>query len=363
LPPQPKSHIKGLPAVVHGGIGFAVPEIGMARNGLLDFSTSCNPFRPPFTVYSAFRSADIQRYPDPDSRLLVRALSQKLGVPAAQIIAGNGSTEVIRLATTAFFDSSDTVVLASSTYGEYELASSIAGARVVKYRLTEANDFQLHTDSFIAFAKEQRPTGIFLCNPNNPTGQYLLFNDVVKIVQAFPDTLIILDEAYVAFTDCAWDSLKLCKSGNLLIVRSMTKDYALPGLRLGYAVASTEIVSTLRSVRPPWNVSGVAQSAGIEALSCNDFLVKSKERIRSSRDYLVRELQSMGFRTIPTGTNFFIFRVENACFFQKQLLEKGFLVRDCTSFGLPDYVRVAPRSKDDCRKLIKAIAETAGETG
>jgi histidinol-phosphate aminotransferase len=360
LPPQPKSHVRELPAIIHGGIGFAEKEMGAAPSGLLDFSTSCNPFRAPHSVYSAFRSADIQHYPDSNSGPLVNALSQKLGVPQGQIIAGNGSTEIIRLAATAYFNNSDTVILASSTYGEYELASSIAGARVVKHQLSEADEFQLRTDPFIAFAKEQRPTGIFLCNPNNPTGQYLLFDDVAKIVKAFPDTLIILDEAYIAFTDCAWDSLKLCSSGNLLIVRSMTKDYALAGLRLGYAVANDGIIAALLRVRPPWNVGAAAQSAGVAALSCNDFLAESTKSIRSSRDFLMLELQKMGFRTIPTGTNFFMFHVGNAGRFRKQMMKKGFLVRDCTSFGLPEYARVAPRNKADCRKLINAIAEIAG---
>jgi histidinol-phosphate aminotransferase len=261
------------------------------------------------------------------------------------------------LAAIAYFGPGDTVIIPSPTYGEYGLACAIVNARVEKYGLRENSDFQMDCNAFISFAKPYRPAGIFLCNPNNPTGQYLGINDVQNILNAFPETLVVLDEAYIAFTSGAWDSLSLLKHNNLLIVRSMTKDFGLAGLRLGYGIASKDIIENMKRVRPPWNVSSAAQSAGIAALSSDVYLSKCTERIGKSREYLIGEISNLGYRVVPTRTNFFIFNTSDSSKLQKQLLEKGVLVRDCTSFGLPKYVRIAPLGMTQCRKLVNAMKE------
>jgi histidinol-phosphate aminotransferase len=323
----------------------------------MDFSTCCNPYGPGKTIRSAMNKIDAAHYPDPDSRQFVNSLSQKLRVPASRIITGSGSTELIRLAAHAYFGPGDTVVIPSPTYGEYGLACAIVNARVVKYAISENSNFQMDCDAFISFAKPHKPAGIFLCNPNNPTGQYLSINDVKRILDSFPDTLVVLDEAYIAFTTGAWDSRSLLARNNLLIVRSMTKDFALAGLRLGYAMACEDIIENIKKVRPPWNVSSAAQSAGIAALSSDDYLANCTEQIARSRTYLTREIRSLGYQVVPTRTNFFIFKTGDACKLHGQLLKKGILVRDCASFGLPNYVRVAPLRITQCKELIKAIKE------
>jgi histidinol-phosphate aminotransferase len=329
----------------------------LKENVTMDFSTCCNPYGPAKNILSAMSKIDAGHYPDPDSSQFVRSLSQKLGVPAARIIAGSGSTEIIRLAAQAYFGPGDRVVIPSPTYGEYEVACSIVDARIVKYAINESSDFQLDCSSFISFAKPHKPAGIFLCNPNNPTGQYLSIHDVQKILDSFPDTLVVLDEAYIAFTTGAWDSRTLLTKNNLLIVRSMTKDFALAGLRLGYAIASEDIVENMKKVRPPWNVSSAAQSAGVAALSSGVYLSNCTERIDSSRTYLTREISNLGYHVVPTHTNFFIFKTEDAGKLQRQLLKKGILVRDCASFGLPNYVRIAPLRITQCKRIIKAMKE------
>jgi histidinol-phosphate aminotransferase len=361
LPLRPKSHIVNLPAPVHGGINFAWSP-GATANEILDFSTCCNPYRLPRQVFSAIRNADIQKYPDPRSSQLVEALSAKLNVSAGRIMIGSGSTELIRLAVTAYFGKQDTIIIPSPTYSEYGLACRIADTCVVKYPLTENEGFRLDCSSFISFAEAYKPKGIFLCNPNNPTGQYLRPADVGKIVKHFPDALVVLDEAYINFTDHPSNSVSLAKSGNLLIIRSMTKDFSLAGLRLGYAVSSEETIGVLKMVRPPWNVSSAAQVAGLAALSCDDYLSGCLVRIRDSRLYLTGQLENLGYKVIPTEANFFIFRAGDAAGFTRKMLEKGILVRDCASFGLPEYVRVAPRTRLECIKFIKAVRAIRGGT-
>jgi histidinol-phosphate aminotransferase len=393
---QPKPHIADIQPGTHGGINFCAPAFGeeriaapfgLAMTGLkgthpktslrgarrrrsnlsrrpeavLDFSTCCNPYGPPPSVNEALAKADIALYPDHDCREFIGLLSSAIGAPQENLIATSGSTELLRLAALAYTGPGDTVVIPSPTYGEYELSCKIANAHVVKYEMKERAGFRLAAGAFISFARKFRPSAIFLCNPNNPTGRYLGLSDIVKIVSSFPDTLIVLDEAYVSFTADALDSLELLDYPNILIVRSMTKDFALAGLRLGYGIASKVIIDTLKKLRPPWNVNSAAQQAGLAALNSPHYMKKCNALINKGKNYLVSQLKSPGYEVLPTDTNFFLVRVGNASKFQRELLAKGFLVRDCSSFGLPAYIRIAPRRMQDCRSLIAAIKSTQSE--
>jgi histidinol-phosphate aminotransferase len=135
----------------------------------------------------------------------------------------------------------------------------------------------------------------------------------------------------------------------------MTKDYALAGLRLGYGLASPEIIDIMMRVKPPWNVNAVAQAAGRQVIEDTQYLASSEKEIRSNREYLIRELSAMGYRVLPSETNFFLVQVGNAREFRLRLMKHGIIVRDCTSFGLPEYIRIAPRTLPECRRLVAAV--------
>lgn len=175
------------------------------------------------------------------------------------------------------------------------------------------------------------------------------------ILDACESGLLILDEAYIAFVDESWSSVDLLSRDNVVIVRSMTKDYTLVGLRLGYAVAHEEIINVLHRVRLPWNVNIVAQKAGVVALNDTDHLEWCKREIRQAKQFLIGELCRVGFTLIPSSANFFLVKVTNAKGFRTALLRHGILVRDCTSFGLPEYVRIAARTMPECQRLIATI--------
>jgi len=353
-------HVGVLSAVEHGGAGYTgLKEAG----GALDFSACCNPYGPPPGVRRALRKTDISTYPDHRSSELARSLAEKLGINAGNVIAGSGSTEIIRLAALAYLAADDKVVIPSPTYGEYELAGCLAGAAVVKYHLREDRDFRLSIDDFISFAGRYNTRAVFLCNPNNPTGQMLPLKDVRRLVNRFPDTLIALDEAYMAFTGERGDVHDLIDEPNVLVIRSMTKDYALAGLRLGYGLACREIINSLEKVRPPWNVSSPAQQAGTAAAGCSGYIRQCNIKMQKCKSYLVNQLLKMGYKTIPSDTHFFLMKVGDAAAFKSRLLARGCLVRDCSSFGLPAYVRISPRRMGDCRKLIKAISMLSGKSG
>jgi histidinol-phosphate aminotransferase len=355
---RPKPHIERLVPARHGGINYSeLEKFGISPESILDFSVSTNPFGPPPGIEATLARAAIDRYPDSEASELARTLAEKLNVAVDNLIIGSGSTELIRLVAAAYLGPGDPVIVPRPTYGEYEISCDVAGARVLKQTALEEAGFHLNITETVDLIRKHRPKCLFLCNPNNPTGQYLSGEEVRKILSASRDGLVVLDEAYIAFTENTWASTDLMGGNNLVILRSMTKDYALAGLRLGYAIAAEPIISVLKKVRPPWNVSSVAQKAGVFALKTDGYLEECRTKIIEAREFLIEGLKGLGLSPLPSQTNFFLVRVGDAAGLRQALLRKGMLVRDCTSFGLPGYIRLAPRPIAECRTLLSAMKE------
>jgi len=379
LPLLPRSEIKQVVVCQHGGIDYAELEaLGIAPQDVVDFSANLNPFGPPPAVVEALNnvgcelSEAISHYPDSEASHLRHCLAEKLGIGVGNILVGSGSTELIRLAALAYFGKGDRVLIIEPTFGEYQVACQIAGASLITQQTKRENDFRLSIYETIQLINQHRPKGIFICNPNNPTGRYFSREDFEKILDVTMDSLVVLDEAYISFVDNAWSSLNLAvhsplpaealsmtkeQRSNLLVLRSMTKDYGMAGLRLGYGVATEEIIATLRRICPPWNVNALAQRAGIIAVSEEEYWQRCQVDIREARKYLVAELSNLGLPPLPSETNFFLVEVGDAFWFRRELLKRKVLVRDCTSFGLPQYVRIAPRTLPECQRLIATIKE------
>jgi len=353
---RPKQWVADLEACYHGGMGYAeLKHLGINPDEVLDFSVCLNPFMPPPQLKKALGDVAIGQYPDSEATGLKERLSAELSVPEENILVGSGTTELIRLIALAYLREDDRVLIPEPTYGEYELASRMVGAQVVKHRLRVADNFALRMEEVAWLMRGHCPRAVFICNPNNPTGRYLSQPDILTLVDAIGDGLLIIDEAYVAFVEASWPSTSLISRDNVVILRSMTKDYVLAGLRLGYAVAHREIIANLRRVCPPWNVNIVAQKMGALVLEDRSSLEQSKGRIKEAKEFLVKELSRLGFAPLPSDTHFFLVEVGEAGKFRNALLERGIIVRDCTSFGLPEYVRIAARTMPECQRLVAAI--------
>lgn len=353
---QPKPEIESLKVCPHGGVDYAeLKAMNLTPEEVIDFSGGSNPFMPPPRIRKILSSIAINQYPDSEATELRQRLSEKLGVAMDNILAGSGAVELIRLIALTYFGHGDAVLILAPTFGEYEVACQIAGATVLKQWAQPEENFAPRVEETIKLVRQCHPKGIFICNPNNPTGQYLSRQEVEALLGECVDTLLILDEAYTGFVDQSWSSRDLISRDNVIIVRSMTKDYALAGLRLGYAIASREIIESLRRVRPPWNVNVVAQKAGVIALEDTDYLKRCEQEVKQSKQFLTTELHRSGFTVVPSKANFFLVRAGGAKGFRSALLKHGILVRDCTSFGLPEYVRITPRTMPECQKLIASI--------
>ena len=363
MPPRPRRAVENLKACYHGGPDYAELErLGTSPEHILDFSSNTNPFGPPPGMWEALKTVDISQYPDSSATELRQALALHLGILSSNIIIGAGSTELLRLIALSYLEQRDKAVLVEPTFSEYEAACQVMGASVVKDILIPESGFLLRVEQVTSLIEQHSPKIVFLCNPNNPTGQYLSRSEVKQILEAASNSLVVLDEAYVPFTENAWSSIDMIGKGNLVILRSMTKDFALTGLRLGYVVAGEDIIGNLRRVCLPWNVNVLAQRAGIVALESGDFLCECAEKLREAKCYLIEELSRMGYVILPSSANFFLMKVGNAGAFRNALLRQGILVRDCTSFGLPQYVRIAPRTRSECEQLIAGIErESLGE--
>ncbi len=337
--------------------------LGIDPDKVLDFSVCTNPFMPPPGIKEMMSTIRIEQYPDPQSGELCRALSAYLGVPAENILAGSGTTELIRLIALTYFRRGDRVLILEPTYGEYEAACRLSGARVLKHRSLEKDGFSPRMEEIIELVNQYRPRAVFICNPNNPTGKYLSRQDITTVLDGLKESLLVLDEAYVAFTKQSWNSLDLIQRGNVIVMRSMTKDYGLPGLRLGYAVACREIIDCLRSVLPPWNVNVIAQKVGVAVLQQDEYLNQSLRQVREAKRFLADGLNRLGFKVLPSDAHYFLVKVGQAAQCRRSLLKKGILVRDCTSFGLPEYIRISPRTMPECVKFIEAFEVISRDGG
>ncbi|MDP3879165.1 MAG: histidinol-phosphate transaminase, partial [Dehalococcoidales bacterium] len=313
MPLRPRPEVENLQPGFHGGLNQAeLKAAGLSPETVLDFSVCANPFAPPAEVRKILATVPIDRYPDPEATEFREYLAVKLGVAPENIIAGNGAVELIRLTALTYFSPGDSVLILEPTFGEYKIASQIVGASLIYQWGQESDNFTPRIEETVSLIRQCHPKGVFLCNPNNPTGHYLTREEIERILDACGDGLLILDEAYIAFVDQGWSALGLIHRGNVILLRSMTKDYALAGLRLGYAVSNERIINALRRVCPPWNVNALAQKAGVLVLKDSGLLERCQQEIGRAKDFLVGELGRIGFSLIPSRTNFFLVKVTSA---------------------------------------------------
>lgn len=353
----------GRAKTVHGGLDEAeLRDYGLRPEEVLDFSANINPLGPSPLVRQAAAAADLSSYPDRDCLTLREALADRLGVAIDQLLVGNGSTELIHLLARSRLRPGDRCLIFAPTFGEYEAVAAASGAEVHCLAATEAHGFRWPINKAASSIEELQPVLVFLCNPNNPTGLYLEREAIEQIAAAVGERgLLLLDDAYASLADSPWDATRLLGSGNVAILRSMTKDHALAGVRLGYLVAQPEVIGGARALQHAWSVNAVAQAAGLAAIRDEAHVAAAREVIREGKAYLCAELGALGLAVSPSATNFLLVRVGDGAGVRRALLRRGLAVRDCASFGLPEYIRVAVRAREDCTRLVRALREVLAD--
>jgi histidinol-phosphate/aromatic aminotransferase/cobyric acid decarboxylase-like protein len=242
------------------------------------------------------------------------------------------------------------------TFGEYARAAAAAGANVREV-CAEPPDFFFPIPAIVRSIQIHRPRLLFLCNPNNPTGRVLDAADTSAIVDACgQDTLPVVDEAYRAFVGGVHFAPP--PEGQCLVLRSMTKDFALAGLRLGYALGEPDVLHRLAGFQPAWSVNAVAQAAGTAALNDLTYYRKTLAHLRTLSSSFFGRLRHAGMPLVHSDTHFTLVHLdEPARLIRQRLLGRGIQVRDCASFGLPFHIRVATRLEEQNQRLIEALAD------
>lgn len=338
-----------------------------------DFSVNLNPLGPPDAVREALAAAlnHVEEYPDPEYRELRRALANYRQLAEEQLVLGNGASELIPGIIRAL--APKTCMVTAPCYSGYETALNAAApsCRIHRIFLREEDDFTLPENICQEIARV-KPDLLILTNPNNPNGKRISANRLREIAGACrtAGTVLLMDECFLALSGGDEDSLihRIGEEGlpPTVVLRAFTKTFAIPGMRLGYAVCSGSLAARIQRELPEWNLSVFAQYAGLAALEAatpetvipgtSGYLAASVEMIAQEREYLTAELKKLGIRVFPSDANYILFQSRDRELHRK-LLDKGILIRDCRDYhGLTaGFYRAAVRTRRENTALLRCL--------
>jgi histidinol-phosphate aminotransferase len=351
--------------------GYLLPRLGSLTpyvpgeqpqdRAYVKLNTNESPFPPSPRVLDALNreaAAGLNLYPDPLARTLREAIAEAYGLTAENVFVGNGSDEVLGFAFLAYADETRGVTIPDVSYGFYRVHAQLF--RIVPVPVPLNEDFTLPVEKFLG-----RGQLVAFANPNAPTSLALPLSDVERIVRGNPDTVVLVDEAYADFGGESCVPL-LGRYPNLLIVRTCSKSRSLAGGRLGYALASPEIVADLDLVKNsfhPYNINRLTMIAGIEAMRDREYFRSCVNAIVAQREESATELKSLGFTVLPSATNFLFASppAMDGLTYYRRLKERGVLVRYLNQPTLARYVRISVGNARQMRTLIDATKEILKE--
>lgn len=359
----------------HGGDVDAVSrEYGIPVTALVDFSASINPFGPPRGVMDRLRreSADfslLSRYPDPNYSELREALSIALAVPPECLVIANGSAALCGAIVRALDPA--TCVLPVPAFGEQQRALHAAGCRIERLTLNADDGFRLDAGALTKAIEASRPTMCLVTNPHNPSGVLTPVAEMMRIVRATAgcEAQLVIDEAFVDYAPDDTLTAEATRAGHVVVLRSLTKFYGMPALRVGYGIATPAMASRIQAQLPEWPVTTLAANAAAEAIRDRDYARRTRLTVAADRARLGEQLAGHEFETYASAANFLLLRLPargpDSTGLRAQLIRNaGIIVRDCRSFdGMGDgrFIRVAVRSRLDNDQLIEAIRSALQE--
>ncbi|MFS0598101.1 threonine-phosphate decarboxylase CobD [Peribacillus frigoritolerans] len=340
------------PHYLYEALKIEMPE------SVLDFSANINPLGPPLRIkqqWSGFFEGILQ-YPDPHAIELTKSIAKKEALPEQSVLMGNGGAEIIMLVANGL--ANQRVLIIQPAFAEYAEACLAAGCKVDFHQL-DAPGWQLDLERLIPRLPEY--DAIFLCTPNNPTGVSFKRDTVRELIIECQkaDCLVVLDEAFYDFTEDAFSYASLINAfPHLLILRSMTKIFAIPGLRLGYLLASPDIIKRVRNYKPHWSVNHVALEVGKICLAEEAYMRKTRDFIAWQKQKLFRFYEEQGLDVSDSTVNFYLVKDESLSLFPF-LLKKGIVPRHTYNFpGLDGrWLRFAVKSEHDNEALMEGVRQ------
>jgi histidinol-phosphate aminotransferase len=332
-------------------------ELSLDPATIIKLASNENPRGPSPKALAALSAAasELTRYPDGNGFALKAALSRRLRVPPEQIVLGNGSNDVLELATQAFLRAGDHAVYSQYAFIVYPLATQARGALGIE---VPARDHAHDLDAMRA-AITPRTRIVFIANPNNPTGTWLAGPAVESFIAAVPrDVLVVLDEAYNEYLEpsaqvdtIAW----IARYPNLVVSRTFSKAHGLAGLRVGYGIMNAAVADLLNRVRQPFNVNALAQAAAIAALDDTAYVEESRRQNREGMRQLEAGLQRLAIRYLPSHGNFLLIEVGDAARINESLLRQGVIVRPVANYDLPAWLRVTVGLPHENARFLSAL--------
>lgn len=298
---------------------------------------------------------ELNRYPDPYQNKLREAVANFRGVNRQQVFLGSGSDEAIDLIIRAFCTPrKDSIIITPPTYGMYKVSAGINDNAVISVPLSP--DFQLRTKAVLEKAGDAAKI-IFLCSPNNPTGNLLSRNHITKILENF-DGIVVVDEAYIDFSSRPSLVSEIEKYPNLIILQTLSKAFGMAGARLGIAFASEEIINVILKIKAPYNINKLTAEAGLKALGRINEMKSTVKKILDEKTRLIRELNTLGGiqKIFPSDGNFVLIRVRNAKDVYKKLADQGLIVRyRGDQIHCEETLRVTIGTPDENKKLLRNL--------
>ncbi len=363
---SPPGYIAELEPYVPGApIEWVARQYGITHS--VKLASNENPLGPSPMAVAAMAQAleTINRYPDGGGYRLTRAISDKYGIPADNIVLGNGSDEIIELLSRLLLTPGDEVVIAHPSFSMYTLTARGLGATPV---LAPLKDYVI--DLAAIQARISRKTRlVFLCNPNNPTGTALPMDQLrAFLAQAPSNVLVVIDEAYIEYVrDSRLGSLiaDAAQDRPIAVLRTFSKLYGLAGLRIGFGVMPKNMVDWINRIRSPFNTNSLAQTAAVAALADDDFIARSLNLAHAGIDHMHHQLTRMGLTVIDSQTNFLLIDLHvDADRICQSLLGQGIIVRSMRSTGYPQCIRVnagLPAENQAFLDALKSLVSTGGQ--
>jgi len=355
----------------HGGNVFAVARsLGVAPEEIVDFSASINPLGPAPGVREAVADAfdRLVHYPDNDCTALREALAEGHGLSPEQIIVSNGSTELIYLMPRLV--EGKRALIVAPAFSEYERALELAGWEADFLYLRPREGFRLSLEH-LAEKLAQGCDILFFANPGNPAGNVVRPEELEQIVDraVAAGAFVVIDEAFIDFCEANSAKRLTIRTAGSIVLRSLTKFYALPGLRLGYAIASERVISRVAKLREPWSVNTLAQAAGCASLVDAAYWHATIRHAEEERDFLAGALRKIhGLVPHPAAANYLLVEITSGLRsgeLRERLIGERILIRSCGNFmGLDDrFMRLAVRKRDENERLVAALAGVYGRCG
>ena len=297
---------------------------------------------------------DLNRYPDPQQTALKELISKQKRLAVNQLLLGNGSDEVLDLIFRAFCEpNQDSVLTLPPTYGMYSVLAQLNSIENIEVSLT--SDFKIDVDQVL---KQVKPSTklLFICSPNNPSGNVMDVNAVTKLLKAF-NGLVVIDEAYIDFTEVESWTQRLNQFPNLIVTQTLSKAYGLAGIRLGTCYASKEIIAVLNKIKPPYNINTLTQQAAIDALQDTEVSAQVFS-ILSEREKLSSALEACFFveKVFPSDANFILIKVDNANKRYDELIKNGIVVRNrTTQLGCENCLRISVGTPVENTQLLTLL--------